>query len=109
LLRQCATPGHTDHVDLLVAKTIEQLVGQPRETRKPPRAPAHLRSTHSGHIEDQDLPVGQGFHEWKTQLEIGANAIEQQQWQAGLALLRGDAEVDAVHLDEFDQRLAHLW
>jgi hypothetical protein len=40
---------------------------------------------------------------------IGANAIEQQNRQATFTGLSGDAEIDAVDLDEFDLRTTHLW
>jgi hypothetical protein len=46
--------------------------------------------------------------ERETQLEIGADSVEQQQWQTDAALLGRDTQVDAIDLDVFDERLTHL-
>jgi hypothetical protein len=49
------------------------------------------------------------FHERETQFEVRANAIEEQQWQAELAVLARDAKIDAFDLDVFDEGFAHRW
>ena len=109
LLRQCAAPGNADDVHLLVAEPVQQFVREPREPGKPPRPPAHLRAADARHVENDDFSFGHRFHERKAQLEIRADAVEQQQRQADLAVLGRDAQVDAIDLDEFDLGFAHLW
>ena len=84
-------------------------IRQPREPREPARSPAHLRSADPRHVEDHDLLFGHRLHERKAQLEIGADAVEQQQRYAWLASLRGDAQVDAVDFDVLDVRFGHRW
>ena len=103
LLRECAAPRDADHVDLLVAQPVEQSCSR---AARGPRSAAAASSSPSGRCRarrrSRSRVPAMASMNGKTQLEVRADAVEQQQRQAAVAVLGRDAQIDAIDLDELD-------
>ncbi|MCY1435748.1 hypothetical protein D9M71_518550 [compost metagenome] len=101
LLGQGAAPGHADGVDLAVVEVIEHACRQLGQPGEAVRLARRGRAADPGHVEGDDFQVRvQCFDERKHQLQVGADAVEDQQGrQVRLARADGGADGLVVQFD----------
>ncbi|MNE21836.1 hypothetical protein D3C80_1150140 [compost metagenome] len=101
LLGQGAAPGHADDVDLAVVEVVEHPRGQLGQPREAVRVAWRRRAADPGHIEGDDFQVRvKCIDEREHQLEVGADAVEdQQRRQVRLAGANSGADGLVVQLD----------
>ncbi len=82
LLRDRATPRHAEHVGNVVAEMVEQIDGETGDAGGPVGRARRGRAAHARHIEDHDLRTVERVDERQRELDVGAEAVQQQQRRA---------------------------
>ena len=83
LLCQRAAPGNAQHIDrCVVAQLVQHAIRQLGQPTQPVGRQTRPRATNAGHIEHDGLEAVQRVGEGLQQFEIGADAVEHQQWWA---------------------------
>ncbi|MCY1442290.1 hypothetical protein D9M71_586550 [compost metagenome] len=110
LLRQGATPGHTDDVNLAIVEVVEHARGELCQAGEAIRASGGGRATDAGNVEGNHLKVRiKCLDEREHQLQVGTDAIENEQGrQVRLAWAHSGADGLAIQIDSTeDVRLRH--
>ena len=84
LLRHSAAPGNATDVGALMSKFRQKLRGQPRNRRRPIWVGWGRGSANTWHVEDDRFRALQRAQEGLRQLEVGADAVEQQERRSTL-------------------------
>src|SRR5262245_23025674 len=79
LLRQCAAPGYAQNVDLRASQLIEELRGQPGDSRWAIRQSRRRRTADAGHVKDDRWKTLERVEKRFDQFDIGTDAIEHEQ------------------------------
>ena len=80
LLRQGTAPGHANRIDLTVVEVIEHARSQFGQTREAVWRTGRGGAADTGHVEGDNLQAGvQGAHERHDQLQVGPDAVKDQQ------------------------------
>ena len=81
MLRHRATPRYPHHIDHARIEAFEQFLGDPAHREGVVRHRRFGRAAHTGHVEHDEAPLGQRFGQGRDRLDIGADAIEKQDWR----------------------------